>query len=76
MAWPVNASSTWALSEPVCFHCSMKRGRDRAAITRTVRSDSGTLTSATSASSGEMMTIITSTPTSVSSEVSSWLSVC
>ena len=20
-AWPVNASSTWALSEPVCVHC-------------------------------------------------------
>ena len=38
--------------------------------------DSGTVTSATSASSGEIENIIASTPTTVSSEVSSWLIVC
>ena len=26
---PVNASSTWALSEPVCAHCAMKRFFER-----------------------------------------------
>ena len=38
--------------------------------------DSGTETSAISASSGEIQNIIDSTATTVSSEVSSWLSVC
>ena len=38
--------------------------------------DSGIVTSAISASSGEMTNIIVTTPTTVSSEVSSWLIVC
>ena len=38
--------------------------------------DSGIVTSAISASSGEIQNIIASTPTTVSSEVSSWLIVC
>ena len=37
---------------------------------------SGTVTSATTASSGEIHSIIPTTPSTVSSEVSSWLSVC
>ena len=41
-----------------------------------VSSDTGIVTSATSASSGEMMNIMISTPTTVSSEVSIWLRVC
>ena len=36
----------------------------------------GTVTSATSASVGEIENIIASTPTTVSSETSSWLIVC
>ena len=39
-------------------------------------SDSGTVTSATRASSGEIQTIIASTATTVISDVSSWLIVC
>ena len=38
--------------------------------------DTGIVTSAMTASSGEMTNIMTSTPTTVSSEVSSWLIVC
>ena len=45
-------------------------------MSRVTRTDSGTEMSATTASSGEMITIIVSTPTSVSSELSSWLMVC
>ena len=41
-----------------------------------VKIDSGTVTSATSDSSGEIVIIMISTPTSVSVDVSSWLSVC
>ena len=55
IAWPVNASSTCALSMPVCRHCAMNRARERFAICFTVSSDSGIVTSATSASSGEMI---------------------
>ena len=38
--------------------------------------DTGIVTSAISASSGEITNIIVTTPTTVSSEVSSWLIVC
>ena len=58
-------------------HCAMKRGpgplADDAASPKI---DSGTVVSATSASSGEIVNIITATPTSSSTDVSIWLSVC
>ena len=73
---PVNASSIWPFSSPVCFHWAMNCCCDRLAIWPVTTTDSGTATSATSASSGEIQNIMTSTPTTVSSEVSSWLSVC
>ena len=76
MAWPVKASSTWALSAPVCLHWAMKRGRARALIVFIVHSDTGTVTSATTASSGEMVNIITTTPMSVSVDTRIWLMVC
>ena len=63
----------WALSAPVCVHWAMNCCCDRLAICVVTTTDSGTATSAISASSGEMTNIITSTPTTVSSEVSSWL---
>ena len=49
---------------------------DRLVMACIVNSDTGTVTSATSASSGEIVIIMISTPTSVSVDVSIWLSVC
>ena len=73
----MNASSTWALSVPVWRHWAMNRVFERLGDRlASMNSDSGIVTSATSASSGEMMNIIMSTPTIVSTDVSSWLSVC
>ena len=48
---------------------------ERRAIARVTTSDSGTVTTVISASSGEMVSIITSTATTVSTAVSSWLIV-
>ncbi len=45
-------------------------------IARVATSDSGTLTRATSASSGEIHSIMASTATTVINDVSSWLIVC
>ena len=73
---PVKVSSTRAFSSPVLRHCATNFGCDRLAISVVTTSDSGMAISATSASSGEMISIITSTPTTVSSEVSVWDSVC
>ena len=75
-AWPVNVSSTCALSAPVWRHCATKRGCARLAICLMMVSESGTVTMVITARSGEIVIIITTTPTMVSSEVSSWLSVC
>jgi hypothetical protein len=76
MLWPVNVSSICAFSAPVLRHCAMNRGRARAAITRITHTDAGTVKSATPASSGEIVNIITDTPMSSSIDVSIWLSVC
>ena len=57
-------------------HWATKRGCARLAIRLMTNSDTGTVTIVITASSGEMVIIITTTPTMVSSEVSSWLSVC
>ena len=72
----MNASSTCALSVPVWGHWAMKRVFERVAMNLIVSSDSGMVISAISASSGEMMNIMISTPTIVSVDVSIWLSVC
>ena len=66
----------WALSRPVWPHWAMNIGCERLATSRVTRIDTGTDTSATSASSGEIQTIMVSTPTRVSSEFSSWFIVC
>ena len=60
----------------MCFHWAMNRIRDRLAICLTVYSESGIVTTATSASSGEMMIIMISTPTMLKIDVSIWLRVC
>ena len=58
------------------FHCEMNFGRERLAIARMPHTDTGTVVSATTASSGEIVNIITAVPMSSSTEVSIWLSVC
>ncbi len=76
MAWPVKDSSTIALSLPVWPHCWTNFAFERRVTVRMVQSDTGMEMMATSASNGEITTIITIVPTSVRSDVSSWLSVC
>ncbi|PSK65328.1 hypothetical protein B0E53_02699 [Micromonospora sp. MH33] len=63
-------------SSPVCRHWAMNRRCERFAICWVTTTDSGTATRATRASSGEIQNIMASTPTTVSSALSSWLSVC
>lgn len=72
----MKASSTCALSVPVRRHWAMNSPCDRFMIVRLTSSVTGTVTSATTASSGEMTTIMVMTPTTVSNEVSSWPIVC
>jgi len=72
----VKASSTWALSSPVCDHWATNRLLERVAMAWMVTNETGIVISATSASSGEMTIIMTSTPTTVSVEMSIWLRVC
>ena len=69
MAWPLTASSAWALSVPVVRHCRRKRGRARVAKMRVATTDRGTVTKATSANRGETVSIITVTPTRVNTAV-------
>ena len=57
-------------------HCAMKRGCERRAIALVTTIVTGIVTSAINASSGEITNMKTTTPMTVSSEVSSWLSVC
>ena len=65
----------WALSLPVLAHCATKCRCERRAMARVAHSDSGTVTTVSSVSSGEMVSIATSTATNVRTEVSSWLIV-
>ncbi len=65
-------SSTCAFSLPVERHCCTKCGCDRLPTRVAMTKDSGTVTSATSASSQETQNIITSTPMMVSTELISW----
>ena len=73
---PVYISSMCPLSRPVVAHCLTNCGCARLPILAAAQIETGTVTSAISASSGEITNIIVSTPTMVSSEVTSWLSVC
>ena len=64
------------LSRPVCVHWAMNRRFERLAICRVTSITSGIVTKAIDASSGEIDTIIATTPITVSVEINSWLSVC
>ena len=76
IACPVNASSIWAFNAPVLLHWARNFGRARPATRFMPKTDSGTVISATSASSHEIVNIITVTPTSSSTDMSIWISVC
>ncbi len=65
----------WALSRPVLAHCATNSRCERRAISRVTNNDNGNVTTVSSVSSGEIVSIITSTASTVSSEVSSWLIV-
>jgi len=75
-ACPVKVSSICPLSSPVCAHCAANSGCERLAISAVITRVNGTVMSETTARIGEMTNIITITPMTVSSEVSSWLRVC
>ena len=75
-AWPENVSSMWELSRPVERHCSMNIPCERFMTWAVTTMDTGTDTRAIRASSGEIHSIIASTATTVSTDVSSWLIVC
>ncbi len=75
-AWPVKVSSICALRSPVLRHWDMNFGRARAAMARMANTDTGTVVSATTASSGEIVNIMMATPRIVRTDVSIWLIVC
>jgi hypothetical protein len=66
----------WPLSLPVVAHCATKLGCERLPTAIVMRNDTGTVTSAITASRGEIQNIAPSTPTIVSSAVMSWANVC
>jgi hypothetical protein len=66
----------WALRRPVVRHWATNWPWERFMIARVATSETGTLSSATSASSGLIQIIIASTARTVSSDCSSWLIVC
>jgi hypothetical protein len=65
----------WALSLPVLVHCATNIVRERRVMARIAHSDNGTAATAISVSNGEMTSIITTTPMTVRTDVSSWLTV-
>ena len=76
-SWPVNASSMCALSAPVCFHCATNCFCERLAIRVVTSIESGIGDQRDQRQQRrDRRTSSPSTPTTVSSEVSSWLSVC
>ena len=75
-AWPVKASSIWALRDPVRRHWATNCRWERRITSPASTIDTGMVTRATSASVGEMANIIATTKTTVSTDVSSWLIVC
>src|SRR6476469_886508 len=73
---PVNDSSMCAFNAPVCFHCAMNSFCARLPTALVTNTEAGMISSAITASSGEIVNIMIMTPTTVSTEVSSWLIVC
>ena len=63
----MKASSICALSCPTCAHCALKRSPERLPIFAVMNIEIGTVTSATSAKSGEMTSITVRMPSTVNS---------
>ena len=61
-----------ALSRPVFVHCATNIRWDRRAIARVTSTDTGTVSTAIPVNSGEIVIIISSTVTTVSTELNSW----
>src|SRR5216684_3889351 len=66
----------WPLRDPVLAHCETNCFWERCATWVAMTTESGTVTSMITASGGETTNIITRTPTTVSTDDSSWLIVC
>ena len=62
----------WALSRPVFVHCATNSRCDRRAIARVTTTDTGTVTSVMPVNTGEIVTIISSTVTTVSTALNNW----
>jgi len=73
---PVWVSSTSPFRVPVRFHWAANWTCERLAMMTVIRMANGIVIRATPASSGEIQIIMPSTPTMVSTEVSSWLRPC
>ncbi len=76
MEWPVCISSTWPLSVPVEAHWATNCFWDRLAITTVTTIETGTASSEMTARMGLIVSIRISTPTTVNSEVMSWVRLC
>jgi hypothetical protein len=76
MACPVCISSTCPLSVPVMAHWAANCFCERLAIMTVTTTEAGTARREMRASNGLMRTIMTSTPTTVRTEVMSWVRLC
>ena len=74
--WPLQASSTVPLSTPVARHCAAKAGRDRAVRPAATPTAASTAAPATRVIRGDSHSIMASTPTRLSADISTWLSTC
>ncbi len=80
MAWPENVSSTRPLISPSVRCCARKNFCERFTTTMMSTTDTGRMTTVTSVMSGLMVSIMTSTPTMVVTDVMScvtpWFRLC
>ena len=76
MAWPVCISSMWPLRAPVRAHWATNCFCDRPAMRTTTTIDTGTVISEITASSGLIVSIMIRTPTTVRTDVISWVRLC
>ena len=73
-SWPVKNSSSWECSSPVLDHCSVKWACDLRATSTVSSVETGTVSRAIRARSGESHSIMASAPKSIRTDMMSWLS--